>query len=152
MGARPWFLTPTPAPTPTLTLTLTLTLTVCSAGFELVAHQLSQLYAAVSLARLLNRTLILPRMVCTWATHTQCTAKPVHRPSVRCGPRAPCVVPQVCGDRLLAFPCRAWYHRPWLPGQPVWRVKDKLPMPSHCPLHYWLDVPAISKQVCEMTP
>ena len=42
-----------------------------------------------------------------------------------------------CGDRPMAYPCYAWYHRAMAYFGPN---PDKVAMPEVCPLYYWLDV------------
>ncbi|KAL1504630.1 hypothetical protein AB1Y20_008413 [Prymnesium parvum] len=49
-----------------------------------------------------------------------------------------------CGDEVLAFPCYAWYHKMMLPASARLSL-ERLPMPQHCPLHYWLDVQAATE-------
>ena len=73
-------------------------------GFDMIRLQLQQVHALFHLARLLNRTLILPRLR--------------------------------CGERPMAYPCYAWYHR----AMAYFGLNtDKVPMPEHCPMYYWLD-------------
>ena len=82
-------------------------------GFALVEYQVQQFHAAARLSRLLNRTIVLPRLR--------------------------------CGDRTLAFPCFAWFHRPMV-LRPMFSApspnssSSKMPMPRDCPLYYWLDL------------
>ena len=48
------------------------------------------------------------------------------------------VLPRLrCGERPLAYPCYAWYHR----AMAYFGLNhDKVPMPDHCPMYYWLDL------------
>jgi hypothetical protein len=47
-----------------------------------------------------------------------------------------------CGERPMAYPCYAWYHR----AMAYFGVnQDKVPMPEHCPLYYWLDVARLAE-------
>ena len=74
-------------------------------GFEILQAQLAQVRAALRLAALLNRTLVLPRLK--------------------------------CGERPLAYPCYAWYHR----AMAYFGLNtDKVSMPEYCPMYYWLDL------------
>ncbi|KAL3926996.1 MAG: hypothetical protein SGPRY_003028 [Prymnesium sp.] len=74
-------------------------------GFQLINEQLRQFGLAMQLARVLNRTLVLPKLHCS--------------------------------DRIMAYPCYAWYHRGYsMKGLNVF----KIPMPELCPLYYWLDL------------
>ena len=42
-----------------------------------------------------------------------------------------------CGERPMAYPCYAWYHR----AMAYFGINpDKVPMPEYCPMYYWIDV------------
>jgi len=48
------------------------------------------------------------------------------------------VLPRLkCGERPMAYPCYAWYHRAFA----YFGVNpDKVPMPEVCPMYYWLEL------------
>lgn len=48
------------------------------------------------------------------------------------------VLPRLkCGERPMAYPCYAWYHR----SMAYFGLNtDKVSMPEHCPMYYWLDL------------
>jgi hypothetical protein len=48
------------------------------------------------------------------------------------------VLPRLrCGERPMAYPCYAWYHRAMAYYGPN---GDKVAMPDVCPMYYWLDL------------
>ena len=51
------------------------------------------------------------------------------------------VLPRLrCGERPMAYPCYAWYHR----AMAYFGLNtDKVPMPEFCPMYYWLDLARI---------
>ena len=48
------------------------------------------------------------------------------------------VLPRLrCGERPMAYPCYAWYHR----AMAYFGLNfQKVPMPEYCPLYYWFDL------------
>lgn len=98
----------------------------------MINEQLRQFGLAMQLARVLNRTLVLPKLHCSDRI-------------MACA----CGIPSL-GDSLLSIvhvtlmprpsiadPCYAWYHRGYsMKGLNVF----KIPMPELCPLYYWLDL------------
>jgi hypothetical protein len=53
------------------------------------------------------------------------------------------VLPRLrCGERPMAYPCYAWYHR----AMAYFGLNyDKVPMPEFCPIYYWLDLARLAQ-------
>jgi hypothetical protein len=54
------------------------------------------------------------------------------------------LLPQLkCGNKPMAYPCYAWYHRAM--AYFGWAMSQRVDMPRTCPLYYWLNEEKLHK-------